>query len=73
MTAAALASQIGIFTSKSYDTFETLQRNRIPVELQLDNKGRKTKKEEAVPILVHPRPLLLTGADLLLVHKATGE
>jgi len=70
VTAAAIASQIGIFKNKSYDTFDTLQRNRIPVELQLDKKGRKTKKEQAVQIMVQPRSLLLTGADLLQVQES---
>jgi len=70
VTAAAIASQIGIFTNKSYDTLDTLQRNHIPEELQLDKKGRKTKKEQAVSILVQPRSLLLTGADLLQLQES---
>jgi len=74
VTAAAIASQIGIFTNKSYDTLDTLQRNHIPEELQLDKKGRKTKKEQAVSILVQPRSLLLkpprrVGIDHLFDRK----
>jgi len=68
VTAAAIASQIGIFTNETYDTFETMQRNQIPAaEIQLDKKGNK-KKSEPVSIMIQPKSLLLSGADLLNVR-----
>ena len=41
VTAAAIASQIGIFTNTDYDTLDTLQRTCIPVEVlsEMDKEG----------------------------------
>ncbi len=48
--------------AKSHDSFATLQRNWIPVELQLDNKGSQTKKEDFSQALT-----------CFWYRKATGE
>jgi sodium/potassium-transporting ATPase subunit alpha len=68
ITAAAIAGQIGIFTNHHYDTFDTLQRNHIPVAKELDEKKKSGLKK--VAILVQPRSLLLSGADLLKVQES---
>ena len=44
VTAAAIASQIGIFTNTDYDTLDTLQRTCIPVEVlsEMDKEGNSS-------------------------------
>jgi sodium/potassium-transporting ATPase subunit alpha len=71
ITAAAIAGQIGIFTNHHYDTFDTLQRNHIPAAAkELDEKKKKKSGLSKVAILVQPRSLLLSGADLLKCQES---